>query len=81
MLPPTWFDIAINKDVRTLIWDRHIDFDTSEIGGKHKSKPWMINEAITLPKKDNKNHENEKNHFLGLGLLNWEAHTAALRVG
>jgi hypothetical protein len=50
--------------VRTLIWDRHIDFDTSEIGGKQKSKPWMINEAITLPKKYNKNHK--KNHFLAL---------------
>jgi hypothetical protein len=79
MLPPNWFNTAINKDVRTLIWDRHIDFDTSEIGSKHQSKPWMINEAITLPRKYN--NKNNKNHFFGLGLLNWEAHTAALRVG
>jgi hypothetical protein len=61
MLPPNWFNTAIDQDVRTLIWDGHIEFDTTEIGSKRLSKPWMINEAITLPRKYNE--QNQKKHF------------------
>jgi hypothetical protein len=42
LLPPEWFDEALIRDVKKLLWDRESDSDSTTIGAKNISHPWII---------------------------------------
>jgi hypothetical protein len=75
MCPPPWFNEHLKKDVATLIWDRKIDFDPEKEGSTQESQSWIKKTFIHLPRRMNKTGEG-----LGLGLLDWDAHCAAISV-
>jgi hypothetical protein len=81
MLPPEWIDTNLIKDAKELIWDRTIESDVTTLGSIRTSKSCRIDDAISNPRRALKGKDNiHKDWALGLGLLNWEAHTAAIRI-
>jgi hypothetical protein len=54
MLPPEWFDKYLIQDAKKLIWDRTIETDITTFGSKRTSQPWMIDEAISNPRRATK---------------------------
>jgi hypothetical protein len=77
MQHPEWFDTNLIEDAKKLIWDRTIETDRLY---PNLAKPWMIDDAISNARRAHKGEQNGyKGWALGLGLLDWEAHTAATR--
>jgi hypothetical protein len=75
MCPPPWFNEYLIADVTKPIWDRNIEFDPEEEGSVKESRPWIKKTAVHLPRRLNK-----KGEGLGLGLLDWESHCAAMSI-
>jgi hypothetical protein len=75
MCTPPWFNESLKKDGTTLLWDRKIDFDPEEEGSSQESQSWIRKSSIHLPRRINK-----KGEGLGLGLVDWDAHCAAISV-
>jgi hypothetical protein len=73
--PCPWFNENLIADLTKLMWDRYIEFDPEEEGSVKESRPWIEKTAIHLPRRLNK-----KGEGLGLGLLDWESHCAAISV-
>jgi hypothetical protein len=76
LLPPEWFDDALLQIIKKLLWDRTIDTDTSRVGAVTDSRPRIIAETLSA----RRTHKPSYPGFLGLGLVDWSAHTAALRI-
>jgi hypothetical protein len=74
--PPAWFEKALKKDVKRLLWEREIDTDTQTIFASTIKKAWIIEPALYNPR----SAKGKSPHSLGIGLLDWEAHTAAIRI-
>jgi hypothetical protein len=75
MCPPTWFNKELNEDVAKLIWDREIEFDPEEDVSTKDTIRWIKQSSEHLPCRINK-----KGEGLGLGLLDWNSHCAAISV-
>jgi hypothetical protein len=73
MCPPPWFNKDLNEDVAKLIWDREIEFDPEEDGSKKNTKRWIKQSSEHFPRRINK-----KGEGLGLGLIDWDSHCAAI---
>ena len=70
MMPSAKVDAYIKKDVRALLWAGHPEFDPQEGGTSTPSAPpFMKKEAAQLKWGDG-----------GVGVLNWDLHTKAIRA-
>jgi hypothetical protein len=75
-LPPEWFDKALAKDVKKLLWEKEIDADTHSVGATTSKRGWIIESALHNPR----SAKGKSPHSLGIGLLDWTAHAAAIRI-
>ena len=70
MVPPKWFDIALEEDIQALLWSKEFRPIADEIGTVTEYTRWMVEDAQTNKTKDG----------LGLGKIDWPAHAKALRA-
>lgn len=68
VLPQQLID-ALESDTQALIWAKIVQFDADEIGTDKQFRRSMKCQSQYLPRK-----------LLGLGALDWKAHTAALQI-